>query len=66
MNDEGEYPNGVIGFEREARAFAYDPATDTIYTTTGHHPDIVRELYNVDTYGDEGVEAFAKAAEDYL
>ncbi len=63
-DDDPSGPNPKIGFERGARAFAYDPDTDTIYTHTGHHPDIVRKLY---TQGDDEwmTEELKQAAQDY-
>jgi len=59
-------PSPNLGFEKGARAFAYDPTTDTIYTHTGHHPDIVHELYGGERYTPEYEESFKRAAEDYL
>lgn len=59
------------GFETGARAFAYDPSSKTVYTTTGHHPDIVEKLYSTDLYSENTtyenkIDLFSQAAEQYL
>lgn len=66
--------NERYGFEADSRAFAYDPANNTIYTHTGHHPNIVEWLYNNgdDMYNDPELvtedrqDMFVRASEDYL
>ncbi len=66
FGDEAIKPSPNLGFEKGARAFAYDPESDTIYTTTGHHPDLIKQLYTVESYSEEYYESFKNAAETYL